>query len=219
MIFNILIIILIFQKRQLKAIRFYIISNLLISDLFFLCICAVTIIVLINRGFFPILHSTNILKCILHSLSLCAHISSLCTTVFLAVDRYTAVKYSLQYHLILTPKRIFLILSLIWLSSITISALLWINTSDYERFLYRKNVILIVLRLSLSMFLLATSKYTDVIRKRHIREIEKRQNTFGEKKEKLEKNVLLKLMISRRMIRWSGFILGCKTFWFFNGFY
>ena len=111
---------------------------------------------------------------------------SLLTLVFLAFDRYIAVRYSLRYQMILTKKKTCFALAAVWFFSFSISGMTWINVSGYYK--HKRNILitLAVFRVTTSALLLTLSRYTNTIRKKHINSIEKRTKYFGVTKEKLD---------------------------------
>ena len=89
---NIVLIALILWKRQLWQVRFYIISNLAVSDIMTLLTLASIAVRRIYQGNY-IAHDTEVNTSFIvpRVIGLASHISSLLTLVFLAFDRYIAV--------------------------------------------------------------------------------------------------------------------------------
>lgn len=115
-----------------------------------------------------------------------SYCNSLLTTTFVALDRYIAVRFSLRYQLILTKKETLLALAVGWFLSFTISGINWINISIYFQVTRRFFVTFTVIRIIISVVLLTLSRCTNVIRKRHTRNIERRNEYFGVAKEKID---------------------------------
>ena len=184
---NVVIIVLILRKRQLRHIRFYIIANLAVADIITLLMLASIVI----RGIFQNYHipldtKVNTPFIVPRVIGLASRITSLLTLVFLAFDRYIAVEYSLKYQAILTKKRLVVVLVVIWLFSLTISGVNWIDVSihfEHHRNLF---ITLTVIRVIISVLLIALSKYTKMLRKKHINNIVTQKKCFGIAKEKLD---------------------------------
>ena len=184
---NIVIILLILRKRQLWHIRFYIIASLAVADI-------ITLLMLIIMVFKIIFHVSaesvenqiSTFFVIPKVIGLASHISSLLTLAFLAFDRYIAVQHSLSYQKILTKKRMIIIMVTIWLFSLSISGMNWINVSIY--FEYHRNlfITLTVFRVITSVLLLTLSKHTNIMRKKHMNQIKRKKQYFGVAKEKLD---------------------------------
>ena len=184
---NVVIIVLILRKRQLRHIRFYIIANLAVADIITLLMLASIVIRRIFRNYHITLDTeVNTSFIVPRVIGLASRISSLLTLVFLAFDRYIAVQYSLKYQAVLTKKRMVVILVVIWLFSLTISGMNWINVSIY--FEHHRNlfITLTVIRLIISVLLITLSKYTKMLRKQHMNNIVTKNKYFGVSKEKLD---------------------------------
>ena len=184
---NFVIIVLILRKRQLRHTRFYIIANLAVADIITLLMLASIVI----RGIFQNYHipldiEVNIHFIVPRVIGLASRISSLLTLVFLAFDRFIAVQYSLKYQAILTKKRMLVVLVAIWLFSLTISGINWINVSIYFEYHHNLFITLTVIRVIISVLLLTLSKYTKMLRKKQINNIVTKREYFGIAKEKLD---------------------------------
>ena len=181
---------LIIQKRSLRRVRFYIIANLTLSDGAMLLAMLIRInqVMMVGKLDSGNLRISGVLFQIIVT---CTYVSSLFTTVTLAIDRYVAVKHNIRYHVIITMKRAMRWFGISWILSMTVSVLPLIpaNTNfDYNR---NRFLIMTTLRILTTVLLLATSKYTNTVRKRHITEIQKSVRNFGLAEEKLN---LLKIV-------------------------
>ena len=80
----------------------------------------------------------------------------------------------------------FCVLIALWLLSVVIAGTECLNDQIY--FHYHRNIIIlsILFRTIVSTVLLSIAKYTNNVKKRHIRAIEERQNYFGIEREKLD---------------------------------
>ena len=184
---NIVIILLILRKRQLRHIRFYIIASLAVADI-------ITLLMLIIMVFQLILYDSSksienqisIFFVIPNIIGVASHISSLLTLAFLAFDRYIAVQHSLSYQKVLTKKKMIIIMVTIWLFSLSISGMNWINVSIF--FEYHRNlfITLTVFRVITSVLLLILSKHTNMMRKKQMNQIKRKKEYFGVAKEKLD---------------------------------
>ena len=180
---NIVIISLILRKRQLWKIRFYIIANLAISDIITLFTLVSIVLTRVLTGPFKEITMFIIISKVI---CLTSRITSLLTLVFLAFDRYIAVRYSLRYQMILTKKKTCFVLAAVWFFSLSISGMAWIKVSHYYKYQRNLFITLAVFRVTTSVLLLTLSKYTNTIRKKHINIIRSRKKYFGVTKEKLD---------------------------------
>lgn len=119
----------IFNKRRLRWIRFYIIVNLSLADI-------VTLLALLFIMMKSLIEDKLIesdlddhFAIIMRAISFSAHIYSL-VAVSLAFDRYVAVKFSLKYENIMTEKRMICALTILSVLSTAISGIQWINVHD-----------------------------------------------------------------------------------------
>ena len=69
-----------------------------------------------------------------------AHLSSLLTRTLSVGDRFLAVKFSLEYNSKITKIRLMIVLFMIWLLSITIAILPWVNVATLVDYHKRKKV-------------------------------------------------------------------------------
>ena len=193
---NIVIILFIFRKRRLRRIRFYIIANLSLADI----VTLLALLFVMTKGLiedkFIERDLDDYFATIIRTILFSAHIYSLVTTVFLAFDRYVAVKYSLKYENIMTEKRMIFALSVLSVLSTAISGIQWINVHNISDLHAHRRMILIFVRTNVFVLLFVLSFYTQVIRKRHIKKIRAREQYFGITKEKLDRLEKLKSSLS-----------------------
>ena len=189
---NVGVVALIIKKRQLQRVRFYIIGNLSMADtltLLLLCIGAI-------QG----LHEDNnfeentegVFNITGRIVATSSYINSLFTTAFLSFDRYIAVRWSLQYEAILTKVKVILVLCFIWIVSILLGGIQWVNVNTYADYHLHIFITLSLLNTTTSTLILVVSKYTDAVRKQHMNNIQKRLNYFGVAKEKFDRLKYLK---------------------------
>ena len=130
---NAIIFALIIRKRQLRQVRFYIIVNLTICDSTSLVLISV---IVLKDALYDTLGINGNFNLWAMTVLLCTYLDSLTAIAFLAIDRYTAVKYGIRYHEILTRKKAIVILVLLWVLSVITSLLPLVSVStlfDYFR--------------------------------------------------------------------------------------
>ena len=189
---NLVVFMLIIQRKQLQQVRFYIIANLLLADIGFLTahFLKTTIDLYDNQGG----GNNNFVRAaICCVITYAAYLNSILTTGLLAMDRYIAVIYTFHYETMLTKRRIIFVLSILWLlSAVTPTVLIKVSGPTFKG-TYRKLIVsLIFFRLIVSLVLLVLSKYTHYIKKQHMEAIVKKKNYFGVEQEKLDKLKRLK---------------------------
>ena len=189
---NLVVFMLIIQRKQLQQVRFYIIANLLLADIGFMTahFLKATIDLYDNQGG----ENNNFVRAAIFCvITYAAYLNSILTTGLLAMDRYIAVIYTFHYETVLTKRRIIFVLSILWLlSAVTPTVLIKVSGPTFKG-IYRKLIVsLIFFRLIVSLVLLVLSKYTHYIKKKHMEAIVKRKNYFGVEQEKLDKLKRLK---------------------------
>ena len=192
---NVMIFALIIMKRQLQQVRFYIIANLTVADVFILLISCTSLIKGLHEGKEIEFSLNSVGVNIVRTIGYIIYFDSIITTALLAIDRYIAVKYVFRYGLILTKRRIYFILGISWLLSGALASVLWVDVYVYNDLHRNVTITLIGLRLIVSFVLLGVSKYTNVIRRKHIKRISKRRHYFGVQKEKIDRLKNLKSSI------------------------
>ena len=80
----------------------------------------------------------------------------------------------------------FCVLIALWLLSVVIAGTEWLNDQIYFHYHRNRIILSILFRTIVSTVLLSIAKYTNNVRKRHIRTMEERQNYFGIEREKLD---------------------------------
>ena len=189
---NVGVVALVIKKRQLQRVRFYIIANLSMVDsltLLLLCLGAI-------KGLHEDINfDENVespVNVTARIIATSAYINSLFTTAFLSFDRYIAVRWSLRHETILTKVRVTLVLCFIWIVSILLSGIQWINVKTYADYHLHIFITSSFLKVTTSTFILSASKYTNAVRKQHMTNIRKRLNYFGVAKEKFDRLKYLK---------------------------
>ena len=210
---NVGVVHLIIKKIQLRQARFYIIANLSVADtLTLLVICIGAIKGLYEDNNFEE-NTEGIFNVTARIFGVSAYINSILTTAFLGLDRYAAVKCSLQYETILTKVRAVLILCFIWIVSIVLAGIQWVNVKTHADYHLHLFVTLSLLSITTSAFILSVSKYTITVRKQHMDNIQKRLNYFGVEKEKFDRLKYLKssLKDSFKLFVSTAVILNLQT--------
>ena len=162
---NLVVFMLIIQRKQLQQVRFYIIANLLLADIGFMTahFLKATIDLYDNQGGE---NNSFVRAAIFCVITYAAYLNSILTTGLLAMDRYIAVIYTFHYETVLTKRRIIFVLSILWLlSAVTPTVLIKVSGPTFKG-TYRKLIVsLIFFRLIVSLVLLVLSKYTHYIKK------------------------------------------------------
>ena len=127
-----IILILIMHKKKLHQVRFYIIANLAFADIVSLLILFSVMIISLYNGRQLKENVDSISAVIAKSIGFTLYVNSILTTIFLAIDRYIAVKYNLHYQSILSKRRIIFVLIISWLLSAISSGVVWVNVSVYS---------------------------------------------------------------------------------------
>lgn len=179
----------------MQQVRFFIIANLTVADIFILLISCTSLIKGFHEGKEIEFSLNSVGVNIARTIGYIIYFDSIITTALLAIDRYIAVKYVFRYGLILTKRRIYFILGISWLLSGALASVLWVDVYVYNDLHRNVTITLIGLRLIVSFVLLGVSKYTDVIRRKHIKRISKRRHYFGVQKEKIDRLKNLKSSI------------------------
>ena len=189
---NLVVFMLIFRRKQLQKVRFYIIANLLLGHIGFLTTHFLRKVIDIYSNQSG-KNYTFVYAAAFGLISYTTYLNSILTTGLLAIDRYIAVKYTFHYETMLTKRRILFILSILWFLSVVIPIVFIKVSGPNFKDTYRNLIAsLIVFRLTVSLVLLGLSKYTYYIKKKHMETIVKRKNYFGVEQEKLDKLKSLK---------------------------
>ena len=193
---HIIIIVVIFRKRRLRRVRFYIIANLSVGDIATLFV----ILAVVVNGFIVGKLTESAIDdyffIVGRTILIIAHFYSLFTLVLLAVDRHIAVTFSLEYENMMSGKRLICVLTVLWVLSIGVTGVQWINVTDLADLLYHRRITLILVRTNVSVLLLIMSKCTQLRRTKHIKKIRERENYFGVTKEKLARLQQIKRSLS-----------------------
>ena len=155
---NLIVFMLIVRRKQLQQVRFYIIANLLLADMGLLLMHSFRTIMDLYSN--QVVESYDFVNAaIFGGVSSTTYLNSILTTGFLAIDRYIAVSFTFHYETMLTKRRIIFILSILWFLLVLIPTVL-IEVSTLKDMYQNLIISLIVLRLIVSLVLLALSKYT-----------------------------------------------------------
>ena len=189
---NVRVVALIIKKRQLRRARFYIIANLSMPDTLMLLLLCIGAIEGLQEDINFEENIEDVLHIIARIITTSSYINSLFTTVFLSFDRYIAVRWSLQYEAILTKVKVILVTCFIWIVSILLGGIQWVNVKTYADYHLHIFVTLSLLNITKSTFILSVAKYTNAVRKQHMTNIQKRLNYIRVAKEKFDRPRYLK---------------------------
>ena len=201
------------QKRQLRRARFYIIANLSVADTLTLLVICIGAIKRLFEDNNIEKNTEDIFNVTARIIGSSAYINSIFTTAFLGFDRYVAVRCSLRYETILTKMKVFLFLFCIWIVSIILAGIQWVNVNTYSDYHLHLFVTLPPLSFITLALVLSVSKYPNAVRKRHMNNIQKRLNYFGVAKEKFDKLKYLKSSLedSFRLFIFTAIVLNLQT--------
>ena len=189
---NVGVVALIIKKKQLQRVRFYIIANLSMADTLTLLLLCIGVIQGLHEDINFEENTEDVLHIIARIITTSSYINSLFATVFLSFDRYIAVRWSLRYEAILTKVKVILALCFIWIVSILLGGIQWVNVKTYADYHLHIFITSSLLNITTSTFILSVAKYTNAVRKQHMTNIQKRLNYFGVAKEKLDRLKQLK---------------------------
>uniref|UniRef100_UPI0014612D4A Melanocortin receptor 4,GlgA glycogen synthase,Melanocortin receptor 4 n=1 Tax=Homo sapiens TaxID=9606 RepID=UPI0014612D4A len=151
---NILVIVAIAKNKNLHSPMYFFICSLAVADM----------LVSVSLGFetivITLLNSTDTdaqsftvnIDNVIDSVICASLLASICSLLSIAVDRYFTIFYALQYHNIMTVKRVGIIISCIW-AACTVSGILFIIYSDSSA------VIICLITMFFTMLALMASLY------------------------------------------------------------
>ena len=181
-------ILLIIKTKKLHKPSYFLIINLSIGDLVLSVTATVNIILFGYRN-----EKLYVASDICYNLSIF-------TTVYISIDRYIAIRFCLEYHFIVTKRRLLYLIILSWIISVILIILprfeepTFGSKGHYRRLSY--DIIHYSIVVSSSLILSLLSLYTLRIRRKHLKDIEKTHRRFGIVSEKL--NILSKLKESMK---------------------
>ena len=114
----------------------------------------------------------------------CVYIVSVLSTLGISVDRYISVEYSLRYHNIVTGCQVVKSIALIWITSIIFATITSSVSAALHNWAYFHFPQLVV-RIVLSLALMASGFHVRNVRNKHEQEIVQRKRYFGVKEEQL----------------------------------
>ena len=125
---------------------------------------------------------------------------SIFTTVYISIDRYIAIRYCLEYHIIVTKRRLVYLITISWITSVILIILPRFEVPKFgNKVQYRRlsrDIIHYIIVVSSSIILISLSLHTIRIRRKHVKDIRKTGRRFGIVYEKL--NMLSKLKKSMK---------------------
>ena len=176
-------ILLIIKTKKLHKPSYFLIINLSVGDLIFAVNATVNLILFGYRN--EKLYAAS---------DICYNLS-IFTTVYMSIDRYIAIRFCLEYHFIVTKRRLAFLITISWIISVILILLQRIEEPTFgSKGHYRRlscDIIHYSIVVSCSLILSLLSLYTLRIRRKHVKDIEKTHRRFGIVSEKL--NMLGKL--------------------------
>ena len=113
----------------------------------------------------------------------------------------------------------FCVLIALWLLSVVIAGTEWLNDQIYFHCHRNRIILSILFRTIVSTVLLSIAKYTNNVRKRHIRTMEERQNYFGIEREKLDILKVIKKSLTDSLKLYIATVVGNDNFNFHWNYY
>ena len=181
-------ILLIIKTKKLHKPSYFLIINLSVGDLI------LTVTAGFNTMFLDYRNETLIIAS-----NICYNLS-LFTTVYIAIDRYIAIRFCLEYYFIVTKRRLVYLIILSWIFSIIIVLLprfevpKFGSNGHYRRLSF--DIIHYSIVVSSSIILISLSLHTVRIRRKHVKDMRKTSRRFGIVSEKL--NTLTRLKESMK---------------------
>ena len=108
-----------------------------------------------------------------------SHLASIVFILFLSVERFIAVRFCLKYHEIVTEQRVAFSIGVCWFFSLSIPTLFRITVKDRFKYILRLEIAATIFRVIVAVSLIIISIYTNIVRERHVKNIEARKLHFG----------------------------------------
>ena len=179
-------ILLIIKTKKLHKPSYFLIIHLSIGDLILTLTATINVIIFGYRN-----EKLYVASDICYNLSIF-------TTVYISIDRYIAIRFCLEYHLVVTKRRLVYLIILSWIFSIIITLFPEFEEPKYKvryRRLSRDIIHYIIVVFSI-IILIYVSLHTIRIRRKHVKNIRKTSRRFGIVSEKF--NMLSKLKKSMK---------------------
>uniref|UniRef100_A0A8C8SWP5 Melanocortin receptor 4 n=1 Tax=Pelusios castaneus TaxID=367368 RepID=A0A8C8SWP5_9SAUR len=165
---NILVIVAIAKNKNLHSPMYFFICSLAVADMLVsLSNGSETIVItLLNNTETGAQSFTVNIDNVIDSVICSSLLASICSLLSIAVDRYFTIFYALQYHNIMTVKRVGIIITCIW-AACTVSGILFIIYSDSSV------VIICLISMFFTMLVLMASLYVHMfmLARLHIKKI------------------------------------------------
>ncbi|XP_075777525.1 melanocortin receptor 4 [Pelodiscus sinensis] len=165
---NVLVIVAIAKNKNLHSPMYFFICSLAVADMLVsLSNGSETIVItLLNNTDTGAQSFTVNIDNVIDSVICSSLLASICSLLSIAVDRYFTIFYALQYHNIMTVKRVGIIITCIW-AACTISGILFIIYSDSSV------VIICLISMFFTMLVLMASLYVHMfmLARLHIKKI------------------------------------------------
>ena len=167
-------IVTILMKKKLHQNVYYILINLIFSDMLFNFFIIRGSSVEVSWAYFQGFEPVRVFS-----------VSSVLFTLCVTLDRYIKVEYCLRYHAIATKRRLVYLIAFVWVFSITFSFASQVNSAEAN-----SNLIGVMCNqgfLSIcSLVLLVSSAWVRYVRNKHLNNITKMNRYFGIQAETLD---------------------------------
>ena len=180
---DIIIIVTCCKRKTNHRPRFYIIGSISFADLIYIIAVDIVLIFGIIRGKVE----RGLLLNIPATILVASHLTSIDLILFLSIERFIAVKFCLRNHEIVTERKVTFGIGACWFVSLLIATMLRISVENRYKFMFRSVITTTIFRVMVAVSLIICSVYTNIIRKRHVKDIEARNNHFGIFQEELDK--------------------------------
>ena len=181
-------ILLIVKTKKLHKPSYFLIINLSVGDLILTVTVSIDIIKFDYEN-----ETLNLVADVCYNLSIF-------TTVYISIDRYIAIRYCLEYHFIVTKRRLVYLIMISWITSVILIILPSFEVPKFgNKMRYRRlsrDIIRYIIVVSSLIILISLSLHTIRIRRKHVKAIRKTSRRFGIVSEKL--NMLSKLTKSMK---------------------
>uniref|UniRef100_A0A8C6CNR7 Melanocortin receptor 4 n=1 Tax=Moschus moschiferus TaxID=68415 RepID=A0A8C6CNR7_MOSMO len=202
---NILVIVAIAKNKNLHSPMYFFICSLAVADM----LVSVSngsetlVITLLNSTDTDAQSFTVNIDNVIDSVICSSLLASICSLLSIAVDRYFTIFYALQYHSIMTVRRVAVIISAIW-AACTVSGVLFILYSDSSA------VIICLITVFLTMLALMASLYVHMFltARLHIKRIAVLPGTSTMRQgANMKGAITLTILIGVFVVCWAPFFL------------
>ncbi|KFO61801.1 melanocortin receptor 4 [Corvus cornix cornix] len=202
---NVLVIVAIAKNKNLHSPMYFFICSLAVADM----LVSVSngsetiVITLLNNTDTDAQSFTINIDNVIDSVICSSLLASICSLLSIAVDRYFTIFYALQYHNIMTVKRVGVIITCIW-AACTVSGILFIIYSDSSV------VIICLISMFFTMLILMASLYVHMfmMARMHIKKIAVLPGTGPVRQgANMKGAITLTILIGVFVVCWAPFFL------------